>query len=964
MSQGDTRTDNARLLKALAVETEQAPDWIQAGRRVHSPHHGAGTITHLLGKRVFVEFGEQSDSPRKISYPSWQHILDTGGLKSISEIDPEAQSSITSPKVGSWQNEQSQAFLGDQLVEGLAKIAHSTFQELALELADKIQAVETVPAASGTQHPLPAALHPALKEALVRLGYTTLYSHQTEAFGALQAGQDVLLATPTASGKTLSYSLGVLNDCISNRNHSALYLFPLKALALDQMGKLQQIIEHLPPHQQIKAGLMSGDTSREDRQQMFSPGPPQILCLNPDLLHYHLYHVGNSLSRYETWREFLKHLKFVVVDEAHTYTAGFGAHLANLLRRLRLAVDRVGGNSNALQFIFSSATIGNPRELALKFSGRENLPQRLHLITQSGAASPERTLLCLQPSSSPNLDAAGIVISWLQKNLSGIVFLNTRAAAKKLLALIQEKLKQGSQGNLEQKVIVFHGSLANERRRAIIDSLRTGEVQVILSTSALEAGIDIPGLDCCLIRGYPGSVMSFHQRKGRAGRRDAGLVVFLPVAQNPLDYYFGCRPNELLHGPVESAMFNADYPTVLAGHLQCACCESGLASEEVEGRFGPQAGAIASELLDQGRIRLHEDTGWLWAPGRPHGEINMRGSAPDTFKLIHRETGEQFEEMSREIAYREVYPGAIYAAQGGDGRITTFQCEELDLSSRSVGLRPFVNENQFTQALTDLKVRLLDRLREPAVLDTTVQGGRVRLTWGWGEISESVDGYQLLSKTYALTCTNTRCSSYRKRLSVKVCPHCKRGSTPQEVIEVLAEKRFEVPYCTKFEAPVLRFEINQTLQQAIKAEVKRIKEKFDIRPHREVAQELKPLLDASPEFLAVHSAAHQICLAAPLVVIGAPQDINCIVDHEIERKETLDTVCYFYDTYAGGNGLTEAIFSRFSEFAARAKSMAESCECEHGCPRCLTYHGCPQHNEGLLKEIGLFLLDAIGRSIQ
>jgi len=941
MSQSNARTDNVRLLRTLAAKTEQAPDWIQVGGRVHSPYHGTGTITHLLGKRVFVEFGEQSDSPRKISYPTWQHILKTGGLKPINEADIRPQISIAPPQKNLWQ------------------ITHPAFQEIALELAEKIQAMETVPAVSGTEHPLPGALHPALKEALVRLGYATLYSHQTEAFRALQAGQDVLLATPTASGKTLSYSLGVINRCMSDCNSSALYLFPLKALALDQMGKLQQIIEHLPLHQQVKAGLMTGDTSREERQRLFSLGPPQILCLNPDLLHYHLYHVGNTLSRYKTWREFLKHLKFVVVDEAHTYTAGFGAHLANLMRRLRLAVDRVGGNSDALQFIFSSATIGNPRELALKFSGRENQPERLHLITQSGAASPERTLLCLQPSSSPNLDAAGIVISWLQKNLSGIVFLNTRAAAKKLLALIQEKLKEGHQGNLEQKVIVFHGSLANERRREIIDSLRTGEVQVILSTSALEAGIDIPALDCCLIRGYPGSVMSFHQRKGRAGRKDEGLVVFLPLAQNPLDYYFGQTPNDLLHGAIESAMFNADYPTVLAGHLQCACCESGLASEEVERRFGPQAGAIANELLAQGRIRLNEDTGQLSAPGHPHLEINIRGSAPDTFKLIHCGTGEQFEEMSREIAYREVYPGAIYAAQGGDGRITSFRCEEMDLGSRTVGLRPFANDNQFTQALTDLKVKLLDKLGEPAILNTTVQGGRIRLTWGWGEISESVDGYKLLSKNYVLACTNTRCSSYQKRLSVKVCPHCKRGTTPKEVIEVIAEKRFEVPYCTQFEAPVLRFEINQTLQQAIKAEVKRLKVKFDIQPHREVAQELKPLLDASPEFLAVHSAAHQICLAAPLVVLGAPQDINCIVDHETERRETLDTVSYFYDTYAGGNGVTEAIFSRFREFAARAKSMAGACECEHGCPRCLTYHGCPQQNEGLLKEIGLFLLEAV-----
>jgi DEAD/DEAH box helicase domain-containing protein len=226
------------------------------------------------------------------------------------------------------------------------------------------------------------------------------------------------------------------------------------------------------------------------------------------------------------------------------------------MRRLRLAIDSVGGNSDQIQFICSSATIGNPKEMALRFSGRKQHEQRLRLIECSGATNSGRTLLCLKPSTTANPDAAKIILSWLQHDLSEIVFCNSRSALKSLLGLIQREAQRQGLSYLASKVAIFYGSLTGDRRREIIQQLQSKRLLVILSTSAVEAEIDLPELDCCLLRGFPGSLMSFWQRVGRAGRSQHGLVVFLPVAQNPIDVFYGRNWEQLLSGQIESAAFN------------------------------------------------------------------------------------------------------------------------------------------------------------------------------------------------------------------------------------------------------------------------------------------------------------------------------------------------------------------------------------------------------------------------
>ncbi len=841
--------------------------------------------------------------------------------------------------------------------ELISAIPNLTFRAVAHELALSLRAIDITEGNLGALHSLPNDLPPPLRSALNQIGITNLYSHQVEALEALRAGLDVSIVTPTASGKTMCYNLAILESCLNRPQTTALYIFPLKALALDQMRQLRQLVDACPADSPLKVGLMTGDTPSLERQRLFIPNPPNILAVSPDLLHYHLYNVRRR-DRGEPWREFLLRLRWVVIDETHTYVGAFGAHFANLMRRLRVAVDSVGGNSDRIQFIFTSATIGNLDEMALRFSGRTQQPQRLHSIKSSGANTAGRTLLSLTPSSAANPDACKIIISWLQHGLSGIVFCNSRASVKSLMGVIQRETQRQGISYLAKQVAIFYGSLTGTRRQEIIQQLQQGRVKVILSTSALEAGIDLPELDCCLVRGYPGSLMSFWQRVGRAGRSTHGLVIFLPVAQNPLDAFYGRYPEQLLSGEVESASFNPDYPTILSKHLECSCVESGVFLKEVDSRFGQAGGQIADGLLRQNQLFLSRDSK-LWGQGYPHKNINLRGSAQNSIELIDKHSGEEFEKMTMALAHREVFPGAIYTIQDGEGDLIAYRSESLEQEQGKAILAYLGKDTDlFTEAEVQLSIEPVETLAEPKIIPTGVIEGRLRLTLAWGKINTVVTGYKLFSREYGITCTNERCRNYRSSLKGKTCSLCKRLLHSSEITKTKEEIEFPKPYQTQYQAPYVLVEVNPPLRKALMSQVVEIKESIKATQGGNIPDEFKDLWTCAPEFIALHSMEHQVIKAVPLVVLSSSLDVDCVVDNLAGR-----TVGYFFDTVEGGNGASEAIFHQLPKFAAKAKALALSCNCESGCPRCLTQHGCPHQNTGLHKDTGLFLLDAISQGI-
>ena len=342
--------DYAAIIRAAQEQLPDAPDWLAVGKPIYSTERGSGEVKALLGKRLVVCFGNE-DTLTQIS--DWPKAIAQGQLTACSTAIDASTSSTSALDVC--------------LSEQLSAIPDPAFRAVAQELALNLTSIRSTEANPGSLYPLPENLPSELVKALNQIGVSHLYCHQIEALESLRAGLDLSICTQTASGKTLCYNVAVLESCLNQLQTTALYVFPLKALALDQMRKLQQLVSAISSDHLLRIGLMTGDTPKDERQRLFIPQPPNILALSPDLLHHYLYNVRRQ-NEGEPWRQFLRQLKYVVIDESHTYTGAFGAHFANLMRRLRLAVDSVGGHSDKLQFICTSATIGNPEEMALRMN--------------------------------------------------------------------------------------------------------------------------------------------------------------------------------------------------------------------------------------------------------------------------------------------------------------------------------------------------------------------------------------------------------------------------------------------------------------------------------------------------------------------------------------------------------------------------------------------------------------------
>lgn len=903
----DKPTDYAAIIRA-GNQLPSPPEWLKIGAKVYSPKYGVGQVTAVLGKRLILDFLE---NPTPVHFPDWQIAINDR------QINPRDSANFNNKQL-------KQAQKSNITSAEINAISRPVFQTIAQEFLDNLVAIENTPPTPGKLYHLPEDLPITLKNSLILQNITELYEHQIESLNALRKGLDVCIFTPTASGKTLCYNLAILESCLQEPQTTALYIFPLKALALDQMEKLEKMVSYFPENS-VKIGLITGDISSAKRKKLFIPNPPNILGVSPDLLHYQLYRIRTKDG--EGWRKFFQQLRYVVIDESHTYRGAFGAHFANLMRRLKMVVDRVGGSSENLQFIFSSATIGNPAEMAMRFSDRSHEPERLHLISKSGADSAGRTILCLEPSDVANPHACQIILSWLRHDLSGIVFCNSRGAVKKLLGIIKRVADKNGESYLADKVAIFYGSLGFDRRQDIIQKLESGIIKIILSTSALEAGIDLPKLDCCLVRGYPGSLMSWKQRIGRVGRRNPGLVMFLPVAQNPLDNFYGNKPNLLLNGEPESAAFNPNYPTILGKHLECSCVESGIPLSEITKRFGEVAGVIADSLLNQEKIYIN-NSNQLWGYGYPHRNVNLRGHAQNDVELININTGKSFEKMSMSLAHQEVFPGAIYLAQNYDGELITYRSENLDLDKKQAILKPLgKNSNLHTIPKGDLAIQEIQQLATPQIIKTNISHARLRLSLFWGEITFSVNGYYLLSTKY------------------------EKGV---EKTTVVNEGSFDPPYKTQYQAPVVKVQINDIFSQVIRENITQIKEKIKEKYKGIIPDDFKDLLTCSPDFIALHSMGHQIISAVPLVVLSSSQDVECFV-----QRQGGEIVAYFFDTCDGGNGASEAVFNQLLKFVEKGVELAKNCDCKYGCPRCLTQHRCPQQNRGLYKDLGLLILEAI-----
>jgi DEAD/DEAH box helicase domain-containing protein len=586
---------------------------------------------------------------------------------------------------------------------------------------------QTMPAQEADLSDIPADLPPELIQALKAQGIQHLYSHQLKALQTIRNGKSLILTSPTASGKTLSAYPGILEGCM-DEGHRALAFYGLRALALDQFHKLSELLSTMPIESRPVLGMITGDVKTEERDRILA-SEPHILGVTPELIHFQLKQAWKAAA----WAAFYERLRYILIDEAHTFSGCYGANMTWLLRRIKLAVDRYGGDSRKLQFIFLSATCGNPRQLAKKLASlkpTQHNPKPLLWIRKSGAAVPARQVIVTQPSYNLTADTARIIQFLLAQGKSGIAFCNSRRSVRDLTGLLKTP-----------QVAAFYSGITTERRSAVMEELQQGTIRWLIATEALEAGIDLPVLECCVMRGYPGSKMAYQQRSGRAGRSKPGLTVLIPNALSAIDRYIAEHPEMLITGDIEDVSFNDTYPIFAAKHLLCAAAETGIPADQIKHYFGKDAVEIVRRLMTQGH--LHQGRNGLWARGYPHRDVNFRGGSSQTLiTLVDAESGEELEEMSVDVAYREVHPHAIYRRQDGKGQIVTYQCLALDLDRRQAILQQVPDSAMFTTAITKSETSSANLLTDPVAMPLTLPTGKtgsMRLELSFGQVKHCND---------------------------------------------------------------------------------------------------------------------------------------------------------------------------------------------------------------------------------
>ena len=544
--------------------------------------------------------------------------------------------------------------------------------------------------------PFPADLPPALAEALSRRGIPSLYSHQALAWEAARRGENIVLATSTASGKTLGYNLPILAGLLGDPEARALYLFPTKALAQDQLAILNSLIQEASrgshPIPEIATAIYDGDTPLSHRASVRSRS--RLLLSNPDMLH------TGILPHHTNWGEFFRNLRFVVIDEVHSYRGVFGSHVANVIRRLKRVARFYGSDP---QFLLTSATIGNPQELA------ENLIEApVTLVDADGSGRGERHFLIYNPPivdpalgirKSAMQESIRLAQDLLRQNVQAVVFARSRRSVEILLKQLQETLPSSppqlrrdsspisvGNGKTGQGVRGYRSGYLPSQRREIEKGLRDGSVRLVVATNALELGIDIGGLGAALMVGYPGTIASTWQQAGRAGRGDDPAVAVLIATPSPLDQFLAHHPEYFFARSPEKALVNPDHLLILLNHIRCAAFELPFQSGEGFGNLpADKLREYLNFLVNNQELHFSDEKFFWMADAYPAAAVSLRSASPENV-LLHVEDGRAAHilgEVDLASAAWMVHPHAVYLHEG-----MQYFVQELNLDRNIATLIP------------------------------------------------------------------------------------------------------------------------------------------------------------------------------------------------------------------------------------------------------------------------------------
>ncbi|MGQ9646051.1 MAG: DEAD/DEAH box helicase [Thermodesulfobacteriota bacterium] len=751
----------------------------------------------------------------------------------------------------------------------------------------------------GRYRPFPNFFHPILREALESEGIERLYSHQAEAIEAIQNGRDVVVVTPTASGKTLCYNLPVLNYKLSVPSTKAFYLFPTKALSQDQMVELQSLIERL--ERPIATYTYDGDTPQEARQAIRARG--DVVITNPDMLH------TGVLPHHTKWVSFFENLKFVVIDELHTYRGIFGSHMTNVLRRLQRICHFYGSNP---QFICCSATIANPKELAEKLLGREVL-----LIDQSGAPASEKIFVFYNPPvvnkelgiRRSHIHAARRLASpFIEQGIQTILFATSRLYVEVLTKYLKDRFEKRLED--KGKIRGYRGGYLPGVRREIEKGLREKEVTAVISTNALELGIDIGDLDVCIIAGYPGTIASTYQQAGRVGRRSEKSLVVLVARSQPLDQFIVENPDYFFGSSPEHGLINPDNLLILLSHIECAAFELPFRDGE---RFGREdLGEMLRYLEEKGMLH-HKGDHWYWTQDAyPAEKVSLRSASEDNFVVI--DTLKKKEEVIAEVdftaAHTTLYEGAVYLCES-----EIYTVEKLDYPNR----RAYVKKTKgdyYTDAIDYTDVCVLEQFESRPEEAIVFEHGEVK-------VATRIVGYKKI-KFYTLENLG-----YGKIELPDLQFHTTSYwiTFKRSLVERLPFSRLEV-----IEGVLgLGYALHSIASLHLMCDPRDLNRCVGDRGARW-------FLRLSRDSKGIYSS------------YDSPEEIS------EEKLGLFEPTLFLYDNYPGGMGFSPQLFDDTRMLLEKTQRLISRCECRYGCPSCV---GPTKEVGEKSKEVALALLKEI-----
>src|SRR6266511_434179 len=593
----------------------------------------------------------------------------------------------------------------------MASVAAATGWERAIEpgRSDGRLVAEAAEAPRSAENVgIPSSLAADLATALRRSGVESLYSHQLEALEAAAEG-NVIATSGTASGKSLSFNLPVLDGLVRDDGRRALYLYPTKALAQDQARKLSEL-----GLERLRHAIYDGDTPREDRPAIRRRS--NLILTNPDMLH-----VG-ILPHHKNWGDFFASLDWVVVDEAHTYRGVFGSHVANVLRRLRRVARRYGAEP---RFVLTSATIANPVELAERLVG-----QRFRLVDGDGAPRAGRRIGMWNPPvidprsmtrRSVLSEAAELLADLVGEGVRTICFLRSRRGIELIQRFTRMRLEELGRPELANRIAPYRAGYTPQQRREIEARLAAGDLLAVVATDALELGIDIGYLDAAICVTFPGTVASLRQMWGRAGRRTEGVALYI-AGEDALDQFFCRHPEEFLERPVEAAILDHENERIQVAHLLAAAYEIPLSDADSE-LFGERWRERAETLVALGELRRASEDRYLpRGPRFPAADISLRSASPDSIAILERSSGELLGAVEAERAFTTVHPGAVYLHMG-----RSYEVRELDIEARRAIVDPF-DGDWYTQPKKETEVFIESIGEQRGVAGVELNFGEVSVT--------------------------------------------------------------------------------------------------------------------------------------------------------------------------------------------------------------------------------------------